>query len=90
MDDHNQQDPNNLAGDWIDDPAKKAARDFDTSAAPWITGFLTGFLLFAVFVLGVVFLGPWDKPTQTTSTPPAPTQSAAQPGTPGNSPSPGR
>ena len=88
MDDHNQRDPNNLAGDWIDDPARKAARDFDTSATPWITGFLTGFLLLAAIALGVVFSGPWDRSTQTTSTPPAPTQSAPQAGTTGNSPSP--
>ena len=86
MDDHNQRDPNSVASDWSDDPERKAARDFDSSATPWITGFL----LLAAIVLGVVFAGPWDRPARTTSTSPAPMQSAPQAGTTGNSPSPDR
>ena len=76
MDDPNQRDPDNMADDWIDDPARKAARDFDTSATPWITGFLFLAAIVLGVVLGVVFTGPWDRPAQTKSTPPAPTQTA--------------
>jgi hypothetical protein len=60
-----------------DDRDGVAARDFDTSAAPWITGIL----LLAIIAFGVIFFGPWEKPEQTTSTPAVTTPAAGTTGT---------
>ena len=79
MGDRNVRDADTTAGDRIDSADRMTSRDIK----PWVTGFL----LLAAVALAVMFFVPWDRPSQTTSTPPASTQSAPPTGTTGTAPS---
>ena len=79
MSDRNVRDVDAMAGDRIDSADRMTVRD----AKPWVTGFL----FLAAVALAVMFFVPWDRPPQTTSTPPASTESAPPTGTTGTAPS---
>jgi hypothetical protein len=78
MDDRNIRDPNRMAADRMEDRERIVARN----NTPWVVGLL----VLAAIAFGALVLAPWDRPTQTTSTPPAPTQSAPPAGTTGTAP----